>query len=684
MSAVARTGRVAGAAFAIALALVAAAGALALLAQVPAVPPVVVAAGVAIAVVAWLRPVAAAAVLLAAAPLFGDRPTTTPFVACAWLTACAVPGWLARLAGRDRRHLVDLVATPVGLALAVYAGVSVLSLTSLPIHAPADLVGTATAGQAFRELPARLLAADVTFPIYPLLTVILTLHALVAALTVGVAVRRDAAQPGAAGRIDAATLIASAILAGLAIALAAGALDRAGLADLRHLRTPDPFTNITGAERLQSTFGHAGWFAEYLCFATPSILAVWLWPRLGRLARTGLALVLVAATFAAIVLSYQRGGWLTWAVVGGGVTVAIVHLARKRVDGAASGTLPVRRLAMLAAGLLIVGLPAALIVIRLAAGPGAIDRFAFRARTITQVSDRQAHVTAGLRLGALLPVLGGGSESFAMRYEQEYLLAGGRFYARGQSPLLGMYGSAHNVFAQTFAGKGAAGLVALLAIVATALLAAWRVLRKADSDGPVGVVAAVVLGTTVAFALYGQVQEVFYVAPLQLTLFAVWGMAAAIDRSTPRAAFSRLGVAAAVLGVVLAAHLVQGYVSPGLLAEAERDRAINRAGERLSAPVRADDGEYFQWTGPRAFVTVPRQATQLTFEVKRRAAVPTTIEVRFDDRIIDRLTLVDDDWRRVVYPLQRVHTLPRRLVLVVTTGAPAADAAVRRLRWGLP
>ena len=49
-------------------------------------------------------------------------------------------------------------------------------------------------------------------------------------------------------------MVASAILAGLVIALGAGALDRAGLVDLRLLRTPDPFTNLTGAERLQSTF----------------------------------------------------------------------------------------------------------------------------------------------------------------------------------------------------------------------------------------------------------------------------------------------------------------------------------------------------------------------------------------------------------------------------------------------
>ena len=118
-----------------------------------------------------------------------------------------------------------------------------------------------------------------------------------------------------------------------------------------------------------------------------------------------------------------------------------------------------------------------------------MDRFAARARTITQVSDRQAHVTAGLRLGALLPILGGGSESFAMRYEQQVLRAGGAFYARGYSPLLNMYGSAHNVFAQTFAGKGAIGLTALVLVVLTSLVAAVRTLRRPDTPPRTRVVA---------------------------------------------------------------------------------------------------------------------------------------------------------------------------------------------------
>ncbi|MET0428514.1 MAG: hypothetical protein ABW026_08430, partial [Microvirga sp.] len=391
------------------------------------------------------------------------------------------------------------------------------------------------------------------------------------------------------------------------------------------------------------------------------------------------------------VLSYQRGGWITWAIIGAGVAAAIVRFAPASADTSAAP--PLRRLVAIAAGAAILAIAAGLVVVRLAGGPGAMDRFAARARTITQVSDRQAHVTAGLRLGALMPVLGGGSESFAFRYHEEFLQLAGRYYAKGESPLLEMYGSAHNVFAQTFAGKGAVGLVALLIVVLVSGAAALRTLRQAASPADSRVVAAVALGMIAAFAIYGQVQEVFYIPPLQLMVFTAFGLAAALDRpaAVDRAAApatARLGLVTALLGLALAVHLVYGYVLPGTLAEGYRDREISRAGARLSAPVLGDDGQYFQWTGHRAVVTVPRQARELSFDLRRPGAAPREVEVRFDGRAIDRVRLEDGDWRHVVYPLRRVRALPRRLEIVVLPGPAGAagestGVAIRRIRWGM-
>ena len=253
-----------------------------------------------------------------------------------------------------------------------------------------------------------------------------------------------------------------------------------------------------------------------------------------------------------------------------------------------------------------------------------------------------------------------------------------------------MYGSAHNVFAQTFAGKGAIGLIALVLVVLTSAAAAVRTLRRPDAPPRARVVAMIALGMIAAFAIYGQVQEVFYVAPLQLTVFAACGLAAALEAPLGSADRSRrrLGIVAALLAAGLAAHVVHAYVVPGRLADEYRDREISRAGERLSAPVLDADGQYFQWTGARAVITVPRQATELSFDVRQPGAAPRDVEVRFDGRTIDRVRLADGEWRHVVYPLHRVKTLPRRLEIVVLPGGDGAagdrGVAVRRIRWGLP
>jgi O-antigen ligase len=711
MTAAAGTGagrvlRAAGSALPAGLGLSAATGAIALIVHPDGWTVLTAIAGAALAALAWLRPVLAVGLLLALSPICGHRPTTGPFVAFVALTACAVPGWLARLWTRDRAAALDVLGTPAGLALTAYVGASVLSLSSLPLYAPADIVEAATLGEAIRLLPGALAAADVTAVIYPVLTVVLTLHAAVAALTVAVALRVEAERPPASGQADAALLVTGGILAGLVLTIAAGALDRLGYLDLRVLRATDPFTNLSGADRLQSTFGHAGWFAEYICFATPAILALWLWPPdtdarpgtadaagrdprgrlVGRLS-TAAGLLLIALV--AIVLSYQRGGWITWALVAAGIVAAIVRLAAP-VPGPDGATWPPRRLAAIGAATVILAIGSGLLVVRVAGGPGAMDRFAARARTITQVSDRQAHVTAGLRLGSLLPILGGGSESFAMRYEQQYLRGGGAFYARGYSPLLNMYGSAHNVFAQTFAGKGAIGLIALVLVVLTSAAAAVRTLRRPDAPPRARVIAMVAFGMVAAFAIYGQVQEVFYVAPLQLTVFAAFGLAASLEPPLGSAERSRrrLGIVAALLAAGLAAHAVHAYVVPGRLADEYRDREISRAGERLSAPVLDAEGQYFQWTGARAVITVPRQATELSFDVRQPDTAPRDVEVRFDGRTIDRVRLEDGSWRHLVYPLDRVKTLPRRLEIVVLPGGGGAASdrrlAVRRIRWGLP
>jgi hypothetical protein len=635
---------------------------------------------------AWWRPLHAACLLLALAPLAGNRPTTPQVAWLIWLTALAVPAWLARLATVDRAAAGRVLGAPVGLATLAYAGVSLLSLSSLPLYALPDLVGATSMGAALAAAPRALVTADVITPVYPVLSVVLTLHAAVAALTIAVAL----AQPGTDdARAVPAAQVAVAIALGLALAVGVGLLDYVAVVDLRKLRAFDPFTNASGAERMQSTFGHAGWLAEYVCFTTPALLTLWLTSvRLDARLRAAATALGLGAALVVIVLSYQRGGWITWLVVAAGVV--FVALRWWGFGAPRDGATPrAGRLALIAAAGVVVTIGVGIGVVRVAGGSGAMARFAERARSITQVSDRQNHVMAGLRLGALLPVLGGGSESFAIRYRQEYLLSGGEYYAKGYSPLMNMYGSAHNVFAQTFAGKGAAGLLSLSVLVLVAAWAAWRVARDPARAADVRLIAIIALGTIGAFALYGQVQEVFYIQALQITVFGAVGVVAGL--ALPAASgmtARRAGLVAVALLVVLGAHVAHAWVSPGRLAEGYRDYEISRAGERLGGPEPDGEGGYFQWTTGAAFVTVPRQATALSFDLRSLAPNAQVVEVRLDDRLVDRVQLGDHGWHHVEYPLGKLRELPRRLQFSVQPtwrepgGTRELGVGDRRIRWG--
>lgn len=639
---------------------------------------------IAVPVAAWRWPAFTLAALLAALPFFGNRPGTPQFLWLAWLSSLAVVPWLLRLVLRDRALVGAVAASPVGLAVIAYGAVSVLSLASVPfdeLHEAYELPAGAGGLLQVAPLVAR---ADILDLLYPLLTVLLTLQAIVVAFTAGVAIRREP-------RVI--RLLAGGLLAGLALAVAAGLLDFHHLIDLRRLRAFDPVTNASGVLRLQSTFGHSGWFAEYVCFTLPSVLLLTAWP--GRASwRLFAAATAFVATTLAVVLSSQRGGWITCAVLLPIVGWTAVRLVRR--DGTANRWLRWRIVgpAVIAlAGVTLV--VSALAVASSARGVGPATGLVDRIRYVTQVSDRSVHVTAGLRLGALLPVLGGGSESFAMRYQEEYLRAGGRYYQRGYSPLANLYGSAHNVFAQTFAGKGTAGLVTLVLIVVAAGLGAWRVVRQPLAPADTLIAAYVSLSGLVAFVVYGQVQEVFYIHALQVVVFTLIGLAAGLEEVTVEGTPStvldaRVGRIALALAGVLALHLVQAYVVPGRLGEAFRDRQISRAGDRLLPPEQDEAGAYFQWTGASAFITVPRTATWFAAEFRSTAPFPQTIELRFDGRPIDRLVLDAGAWRPVRYGAGSIWTLPRRVEVHVTPAWQPPGATrplgvmVRRIDWRLP
>jgi hypothetical protein len=378
---------------------------------------------------------------------------------------------------------------------------------------------------------------------------------------------------------------------------------------------------------------------------------------------------------AAAGLSAQRGAWLVGAVLVCGVlgTWLAPWIQRLRPTMRAP-----RIVAAAAVAIVLVVAAAGVALSGIGRGPGSSGPgayFASRAATLFQVSDRASHVRIGLQLGALVPVLGGGSESFAYRYREEFLRLAGRYYAKGESPLLEMYGSAHNVFSQTFAGKGLAGLVGL----ALMLGCAWWSARRAAAQPATDRLGAGLLLAVIAIGLYGQVQEVFYVPALQLVAFVVVGLCAGLQPVATRAA----GYVVPAIGVALALHAATAFGVPGHLRELAEERTLTREGLRLSGALQTPEGEIYQEAGARAVLTIPVYSTAVSFELSAGAGADQTVRVLLRGQPVDLVVARADRWTPFRYPLPKDRSRITRIEFRNESAAPGS-IRVRKVNWGDP
>jgi hypothetical protein len=302
---------------------------------------------------------------------------------------------------------------------------------------------------------------------------------------------------------------------------------------------------------------------------------------------------------------------------------------------------------------------------------GAISPYVSRFKDIQRTGDRTDFFKAGFLIGSLHPILGGGSDSFAWQFEREIESPTGSFTGRFVLPL---HGSAHNVYAQTFSGKGLCGLLTLLAIPLAMLVAVPRVLRNANRSISDKLIVLTAGCYASAFLIYGNVQEVFYVQVLQFLFFILVGLVAAVGYQGREISARTIRGASWLCFALVSLHLTWEFGIPGHTRKFYGENRQFGCFPQESPPV----GAPYRWCGERA--TIERSVDPMVSSVDivlEAGPISQTIKLHDEGMAAVYVSLIAGEKRVVTVSLSEASQARGRGVIRLE----ASGSFVPKLLW---
>ena len=276
---------------------------------------------------AWWRPQSAIALLLTVLPFFLHHPITTQALALIGLVAVIQAAYILRARPSWTRTWRAISSQPLLLLSGLFAIAAILSLSSLPLAGIWSEHAAVAGKLAARSWPGEL-EAWMRLPEsrreFSVTSAVLTLQGFLLALMIWREARASSAV---------ALRFAAAITLGTVAFVAIGLLEAFGLVSLQALRGT---TNVAfRAETLQSSAGNPGWFSQYLVYAMPYALV--LLAGTPVVARRVVLLGAVTAFIAfALLVCFQRGGWISGAILVCYIAAAAFILVRSSGQDRAS------------------------------------------------------------------------------------------------------------------------------------------------------------------------------------------------------------------------------------------------------------------------------------------------------------------------------------------------------------
>ncbi len=294
-------------------------------------------------------------------------------------------------------------------------------------------------------------------------------------------------------------LIGSALMTSLL-----GILDYHGVISLTFYRPLNKDILALGFVRLQSLFGHSGWFAEYLVMVAPFLIAALIFSRRKRTVWTFLALYIIVH---ALVFTYARGGWLAF-LASGGFVIALA--------GAKPFVLRQARLRTYVIALVIALSIVATGIFTFVQLKRHDHPLANRLLQVARFKDRQDIWAASLRLYTLQPLFGIGLGNYYVRHSITFLPP--HPYDRLDKV------TAHSTYLHMLVERGPIALLAFIGLLVVALRGGIKVFQRCAPDDARKKFLLGCTGALIAFAIYGLMQYMFYVRIIELLFWIVLGL----------------------------------------------------------------------------------------------------------------------------------------------------------------
>ena len=405
------------------------------------------------------------------------------------------------------------------------------------------------------------------------------------------------------------------IFIGSALAIIIGLLDYYSVVSLEGFRQLDKMVNPDNIQsRLQSTFGHPGWFAEFVTITIPIILLGFFTKDKSRLLTVSLFSLLLLCEIA-LILAKARAGWISYPLT---LFFCWLFFYTARDNRDLSWQKNKRIILKVLISIPLTILISFLIIYQVIGDSSKLfeekNRSSYHVKSnslevrlsrLFRVEDRLYLWKDGIHAGLESPVWGIGYESFYWQAKNLKSIKESDFNKNRYKRTI--YATPHNLYVQIFVSNGVIGLLLWLLIIGTMLTILTRdyITRKDPFN-------IIIILSTISFHIYGVFQSLQYIPVIWFLIFLNMGYTMSLPARIKTATEKQKNIQSTVrtIGIITILSGVLFYLtnagSSNILAKYDLEYFPNRPQdfgvyERESWPWNS-----YRWTGKKATIKLEK------------------------------------------------------------------------------